>query len=294
MTKMASENSGDGAVQVTDLRIPSADFVLAGRLYRPAGRPAAAVVLNSATGVPQDYYRHFAHWLAKTRGMACLTYDYRDFERSATGPLRRSRATMADWALGDMPAARDEMRRQVPDVPLWVIGHSLGAMVMPSQDGIEDVVRMIGVASGLVHHSDHPWPYQALARMFWFGHVPAVVRMAGYLPGRWLGFGSDLPAGVYWQWRRWCTSRDAYDSEIGTVLPVPDWGRSGAQVDLFALEDDPVIPPQCVWRLAEKYRGGPVNRHLLKPGEHGLKNVGHLGAFARRNAALWPEIVPPG
>lgn len=287
-----AETESDEGIEIRDLRFPSGDFELAGRLFLPPGPPRAAVVLNSATGVPQDYYRHFARWLAEARGMACLTYDYRDFERSATEPLRRSRSTMADWALGDMPAARAEMRRRVPGAPLWVIGHSLGAMLMPSQEGIGDVARMIAVAGGLVHHTDHPWPYQALARMFWFGHVPAVVRMAGYLPGRWLGFGSDLPAGVYWQWRRWCTTREAYDPEIGTVLPVPDWARSGAPVDLFALADDPVIPPQCVWRLAAKYEGGPVSRHLLKPSEHGLKSVGHLGAFARRNAALWPVIVP--
>lgn len=33
---------------------------LVGRLYRPNQRPFAAVVLNSATGVPQTFYAHFA------------------------------------------------------------------------------------------------------------------------------------------------------------------------------------------------------------------------------------------
>ena len=59
---------------------------LVGRLYRPEGVVAAAAVLNSATGVPQGYYRHFARWLAAEDGIACLTYDYRDVGRSHSGP----------------------------------------------------------------------------------------------------------------------------------------------------------------------------------------------------------------
>ena len=265
---------------------------LRGTLFRPAGNPVAAVVLNSATGAPHGYYRHFARWLVTNRNMACLTYDYSDFGASATQHPRRSDATMADWALVDQPAARVAMRNLLPDVPIWVVGHSLGAMLMPLQDGIEDVQRMIGVASGLVHHTDHPWPYQMLARLFWFGHAPVLVWMLGYLPGRAIGFGSDLPAGVYWQWRRWCTTPDSYLPEMGQELPKADWTRSGAPVSLFAFSDDDTIPPKCVARLQEVYSTANTSCMTLKPSDFGLSNVGHLGAFARRSAALWPRLIP--
>ncbi|MFV0514088.1 MAG: alpha/beta fold hydrolase [Jhaorihella sp.] len=288
-TDLPERNAGERLI------IPAGQTELSGRLFLPAGAPVAAVVLNGATGVPQAYYRHFARWLAESRDMACLTYDYRDFGESAQGPARRSRATMTDWALVDQPAARAAMRQRLPGVPLWVIGHSLGAMLMPLQDGIEDIVRLIGVASGLVHHTDHPWPYQAFVRFFWFGPVPLVVRATGYLPGRRIGFGADLPAGVYWQWRRWCTAPDSYLPETGTTLPRPGWARSGAAVDLFAIGDDQMIPPACVWRLAPLFEGGRVRRHLVNPADFGLRKVGHLGLFQRRNAELWPLLVdrPP-
>lgn len=281
-------------VEVQEVSFPAGNKVLKGRLYLPAAAPVAAMVLNSATGVPQGYYKHFARWLARERGMACLTYDYSDFGDSATAHPRHSDATMAHWALVDQPAAREEMRRLLPGVPLQVLGHSLGAMLMPLQEGLEDVTRMIGVASGLVRHDDHPWPYQALARAFWFGHVPVLVRLMGYLPGRLIGFGENLPAGVYWQWRRWCTVRGSYLPETGKVLPTPDWSRSGAPVSLFAFSDDETIPPQCVERLGQVYGDDYLSFREIAPDEVGLQKIGHLGAFSRHASALWPELVPEG
>lgn len=278
-------------VAIRRLSFPAGEKTLQGTLFLPAEAPRAAVVLNPATGVAQRYYGHFANWLAAQRGIACLTYDYSDFGESASGDLRRSTATMSSWALVDQPAARAEMRRQLPGVPLWVIGHSLGAMMMPLQRDIEDIARMIGVASGIAYHRDHPWPYQALARMFWFGHAPLATWALGYLPGKRLGFGADLPPKVYWEWRRWCISLDFFFPELGDTLPEADWSRCPVPAELFAFSDDPTIPPPNVWRLKELYGPGRTRENLIVPAEHGLKSVGHLGAFAARNAALWPVLL---
>lgn len=289
-----SEAGQNASVREEALRFPSGNAMLSGRLYHPAGPAQAAVVLNGATGVPQRFYRYFARWLAAERQVACLTYDYRDFADSARGHPRQSDVTMADWALVDQPAARAEMRRHSAGVPLWVIGHSLGAMLMPLQDGLDDVARMIVVAGGLVHHHDHPWPYRALALAFWFGHVPLAVRALGYLPGRAVGFGADLPAGVYWQWRRWCTTRGSYLPETGTALPLPRWQDSEVPVDLFAMADDEVVPPAAVWRLADAFGDVPQQRTVVMPQDLGVQKIGHLGAFARSNATLWPHLLPQG
>ncbi|WP_170337155.1 alpha/beta hydrolase family protein [Ruegeria arenilitoris] len=275
---------------IEDFQFPAGSATLSARLFLPATEPDTVVVLNSATGVPRDYYRHFAQWLAVEQSIACLTYDYRDFGHSLSGRLQDSDVTMADWALVDMPAARAEMRRRFPDAKLWVIGHSVGGMLGPVQPEIEQIDRMICVCSGLVTVSDHPWPYRALAMLFWFGHAPLIVRLKGYLPGKLVGFGADLPPKVYWQWRKWCTAPQSYLPETGVTLPEADWSRSGAPVDVLTFEDDEMVPPEAVWRLADAY-GPAARRHLLKPGDFGLKGVGHIGAFARRNSAVWPRLI---
>ncbi|MGL6209485.1 MAG: alpha/beta hydrolase family protein [Paracoccaceae bacterium] len=262
---------------------------LMGRLVRPAGRPKAAIVLHGAVGVPMGYYRGFADWLAG-QGYACLTYDYRDFGASAQGPMRKARATLADWGIGDQPAALSALRKAVPGVPVWVIGHSLGGLMLGFNPGMAGVARVITVASGPVHLSDHPWPYRALAAFFWTG-VAAMVAVAGYLPGRLTGFGSDLPSGVYWQWRRWCTQRGNYLADAGHSVPMPDMGVVEAPMTVIAVADDPVVPQAAVWRLMALYPQAIKRQRVLRPAEFGLASIGHLGAFSRRNSVVWPQII---
>ncbi len=277
-------------VLTEDIRFPSGTAMLSGRLYLPVAAPDIVVVLNSATGVPQDYYQHFARWLAEEQRIACLTYDYRDFGKSLSGRLKDSRVTMSDWALIDIPAARAEMRRRFPSARQWTIGHSLGGMLEPLQSDVDQIDRMICVCSGLVTLSDHPWPYRGLAGIFWYGHAPFAVHVLGYLPGKAIGFGSDLPSKVYWQWRKWCTSPNSYLPEIGQSLPAATWPRAGGPVDLFAISDDQMVPENAVWRLAELY-GPDANRHVLEPKDFGLKSIGHIGVFARKNKAVWPRLI---
>jgi predicted alpha/beta hydrolase len=278
------------SVVTEDIQVPAGQGALAARLYAPLAQPEVVVVLNSATGVPRDYYRHFARWLASERGMACLTYDYSDFGQSLSRPMKTATATMADWTLIDMPAARAEMRRRFPNAQHWTIGHSIGGMLGPLQPDVERIDRMICVCSGLVTLADHPWPYRALAGLFWYGHAPVITRALGYLPGRMTGFGADLPASVYWQWRRWCTAPENYVPEIGKSLPELTWPKADGPVDLYTFDDDEMVPPPAVWRLAELYGPG-ARRHQIDPKDHGLKGIGHIGAFARRNAVIWPHLI---
>ena len=270
-------------------RAPGA--TLAGRLVRPRGRARAAVVLHGATGVPAGYYRAFADWLAAERDLAVLTYDYRDFAASARGPLNRSRATMADWGLRDQAAALATLGDLVPGVPRWVIGHSLGGLWLGFHPGMAGVERVVTVGSGLVHVSDHPFPFRLAARAFWHGPVPVLARALGYAPGHRLGFGADLPLGVYHDWRRWCLTPGFYLSDLGRRLPAPDTRLVTARMRIVAMADDAWVPPAAVWRLMALYPGAEKRQLVLRPADHGLARIGHLGAFHRSNSMVWPALV---
>ena len=75
------------------------------------------------------------------------------------------------------------------------------------------------------------------------------------------------------------------------TLPRPAWHRHGGAVDLIALTDDPVCPPVSTAKLASLYGVERTRFRLIDPARHDLRRVGHLGAFSRANAALWPEIL---
>ena len=262
---------------------------LVGQLYLPPHPAFAIVVLNGATGVPQRFYRHFARWLANERGLACLTYDYRDFGRSASGSLRASTAKMSDWAITDAEAARQAARKLIPETPIWLVGHSLGTMMIPAQDDISDVARIIGVSSGLVHVKDHPLSYRWLAYLFWYGLGPIATALSGYLPGRALRFGEDLPSGVYWQWRAWCTTHGFFQQKLGREPPDFRPDKLNAPIQFYSLKDDVMTTPECVQRLADLFK--TAHHTTIDPADHDLGKVGHLGLFTPANKALWPVIL---
>jgi len=263
---------------------------LSGRLYRPADAPKAVIVLHGATGVPQRFYRHFAAWLAE-QGYACLTYDYRDFGASAQGHLKRSNATMADWGIQDQSAAQRYLEATLPDTPLWVIGHSLGGLMVPFQEGASRISRLITVASGPVHLRDHPWPYRGFAAAFWYGPGAWATRALGYLPAKTLRMGPNLPAGVYWQWRRWCTTQGFYLGDVGRGLPVPDWKAFTGDMKVVAIMGDAMVPPASVWRGMQHYPAANKQQMTVHSKDYGLKDIGHIGAFAPQNAAIWPNLI---
>ena len=260
---------------------------LTGTLFRPAGRPRAAIVLHGATGVPARYYRHFAAWLAE-QGFACLTYDYRGTGASATRALRDETATLADWGLRDQPAAQRALEAAVDGVPLWAIGHSIGGVMVPFHEGASRLDRLVTVAAGPVHLSDHPLRWKALAHLLWHGHGLLATAALGYLPGSKLGLGTDLPAGVYWQWRRWCTTRGFYLRDIGVTLPMPDFRSFRGHLRAVAIADDGMVPPAAVWRLMQTYPEAWKSQAVIRPGS---KPIGHIAVFSPEHRAHWPAIL---
>lgn len=259
---------------------------LAGRLFAVTD-PGLAIILNAATAVPAGYYAAFARWLAEERHAAVLIWDYRDF--GASGQPRRSRATMTDWGVHDAAAARGWLAAQFPDLPLWVIGHSLGGLALPFQPGLAGISRVITVASGPVHLRDHPWPLRAGIATLWHGYGPLLTAGLGYFPGRQLILGADVPGPAFRQWRRWCT-RDGSCLSDPAMPPLASQALS-APVTLIGIADDGMVPAKAVWRLGEWMGQAPVSRRLLTPSEHGLQKIGHVAAFAPRNRALWPALI---
>lgn len=276
-----------------EITIESQNGQIAGRFFRaPVAR--AVAVLNPATGVAQAYYRHFAAWLAAEQGVSCLTYDYRGFGASADGPVGKVRLSMADWGIHDQQAARDWLMSlsDAENLPLWVIGHSLGGFMLGYQSGLERIARVIAVSSGPIHVSDHPWPYQASARFFWYVLGPVLVARTGYLPGKLSGLGADVPGPVFRQWKRWCTTRGFHHKDAS--LPAYDASALNAPLRSVVPSDDVMIPPDVVARLGGLYPQAMQTHVVLEPAQFGLGKVGHLAAFARRNSALWPAIMGAG
>ena len=274
-----------------ELEIRSEGALLRGRIFRPSGTPRAAMVVHGATGAPSGFYRAFAEWASAERDLAVLTYDYRDFAASARGPVRGSKATLAEWGRFDQGAALATLARMYPDTPLWVMGHSVGGLWLGWHAAMERVTRTVTVGSGLTHVTDHPLRTRWKARAFWSPPVRAMAALAGYLPGRMVGLGSDLPRGVYEDWRRWCLQPGWHLSDIGRSLPMPDPQRVKGHLRMIAVADDDLVPAAAVWRARALYPEAIKEQLVLRPADFGLRSIGHIPVFHRRNAMLWPAML---
>lgn len=282
------------ATQSIKLNLSADGADLVGTLRMPSGQPRAFVLIHGAVGVPQTFYDKFANWLAEAEGIANLTYDYRDFGESLQKPLRYSDATMAEWGTFDQPAALTFAIEQANQlgVPLWVVGHSFGGFMTGFHAEAHKIDRFIAVASGPVNWRDHPLSYAPLALLFWFVTGPFATTFSGYLPGKRIGLGADLPAGVFWQWRRWCLNKTFFLKDA-TVLRLSslDPSRLKCPLRTVSFTDDKIIPPRAVSRLKELYPDADVCDQVFAPRDFSQKKIGHFGAFSLKNKDIWRAII---
>ena len=279
------------AVRVRDVTIPVEDGVtLAGTLYAPAGAPKRAVLVSAATGVAQSYYASFANWLAVERQALVLTYDYRDSGASLRGHPRDSDAKLSDWGIPDQVAAFEFLARAAGDFPVEVVGNSLGGMFLAFYPEPERIARAVTVGAGPGNWLAHPLWFTPQILLFWWLIGPLATALLGYMPGKALGFGADIPSGVYWEWRRWCLDRRFYQTDYGTSLPYPRPERLTCPIRIVGVTDDMMITPETAARMANFYAHADVEHMVVSPEEGGAGSIGHLGLFHERNKALWPRV----
>lgn len=272
----------------TDVRFEARDgYPLAGTLHQPPGTVHATVLVNSATGVPRVFYHHFAQHLARN-GLATLIWDYRGIGDSAPPSLRGFEATKQDWGRHDMPGAFDWLAARFPDVPHTVLGHSVGGQLlglMPDSDRIDAVVT---VGCGFGYWGHVAGSYRFVVAGLWYVVIPVVTGVAGFMPGRRLGLGEDLPNGVAREWARWGKRPDYFSAELAAE---PGFHKLRAPWRAWLLSDDPVATRDNVAPLHALYKNARVQTEVLEPEMFGLDEIGHVGFFSRKRSVLWDRPV---
>lgn len=282
-----SDTRGSSSIALS-LEAPDG-YRLAADLVAPAEPPRAAVLIAPAMGVPRRYYAAFARFLA-SRGVASLALDYRGIGGSRATPLRALRATLTDWAELDLTAGADALARRFPHVPLRFVGHSVGGQLMGFvPDAPFDAAIFVGSQSGYWKH----WDGAARAGMavMWHAAIPSLVGALGYLPGRALGGGEDVPAGVARQWARWGRDPD-YLGVSARELDGAWFGRWNGRLRSYAIADDGYAPERSVRALAAMYPRADREVRVVRPRDVGASRIGHFGFFrASFEPTLWTEAA---
>jgi len=261
------------------------------RSWAPTAPARGNVVIGGAMGVRQDFYAAFAHWLAG-QGWRVTTFDYRGSGLSLPQgrSLRDVEADLFDWAR-DYEAVVDHAHDAAPGLPLFLLGHSLGAQLPGLLANQHKVSGMLSVAAGSGYWRENAPRLKRVVPYFWWVLVPLATRLCGYFPGRRLRKIGDLPKGVILQWRKWCL--DPKYSVGAEGEPVRQ-RYAGVRFPVLALSmaDDELMTLRGTHSLVELYENARREVHRIRPEDLAVRRIGHFGAFrSEQETRLWPRIA---
>lgn len=282
------------AVPPQALELIAADgYRLAARLWLASGPVEAVVVINPATAVKAEYYHRYAAFLAG-RGMAVLTYDYRGIGASRQGSLRRwKQITKLDWGRYDCDAVIRHARRAFPDRPIYLVGHSIGGLLLGLAPSAGQVSRALTVGAQYAYWPDYG-PGKSLMWLRWHLLMPVLTAICGYFPARHLGWHEDLPAGAAYEWaRRPASLEEAYGHHrLAGDDPLRYFPEMRGELLAVGLEDDPFGTPVALDRLLGYYRNARRHHVRIAPASIGSPAIGHFGYFnSRFRETLWQESL---
>jgi predicted alpha/beta hydrolase len=268
-------------------RIAAADaYPLAATLYYSdqLQLPQKVAIINCATGVKASYYARYARFLA-AHGYLAIAYDYRGIGASRPLSLRRLKASKSDWGSKDFEGIMQWVVKNFPDADIAVIGHSIGGVVPGFSASNGRIDRMLTVAAQFAYWRDYAARARYRMLLKWHVAMPLATALAGFFPGRRLGWLEDLPAGVAYEW-----------AFRGARLEPAGAGRLFPQLRCpllaYSISDDDFGTPAAVLRLLHHYRGAARTHVVVRPEELALTDIGHFAFFHERfSSSLWLESL---
>jgi predicted alpha/beta hydrolase len=264
--------------------------VLSATRFSPDKSNGKVVLINSATGVKQNYYHDFASFLSDA-GFTVYTYDYRGIGGSRPAKLRGFKASLKDWGVFDYQAMLQDIFRSHPHSGILVAGHSVGGQIVgfsPLTSKVDALV-MIGSQTPFWKNYKGFW-MQVKLFIFWFVTIPFFTRIAGYFPASKLGLFEDLPKDVAKQWARWARSENYIFGEF------PEMENKFSSLNrpalMISFSDDDLAPREAVIDLIQRYGKIRWDHWHFKPEDLMQNVIGHFGFFKKRmQDTLWKETL---
>lgn len=247
------------------------------------------VVIASATGVVQQFYKHFATYLQENN-ISVISFDYGGIGGSRPLSLRKFDTSAQKWANNDLETVIQYAREKYSDKKLTLIGHSIGGPLIgltPSAVEAENIV-FIAAPSGYYKF----WPFGERMKMLfmWRFIFPLFNKLLGYIPAKKLNVMEDLPGGMAMEWRKWCLSPEYLFEHIPENELYFD--KIKAPIYSFSTDNDKFATVISTDWITNKYSNAPSERIHLTPADYGVKKIGHFGYFQKRcSQKVWPELL---
>ncbi|WP_374663259.1 alpha/beta fold hydrolase [Acinetobacter sp.] len=262
-------------------------YPLSGLLYAPP-QPQASLVVSSATGVPQGFYRRFAEYAAQ-QGFQVLTFDYRGIGASAPRSLKGFRMSYLDWGRQDLSSAIDVLAQD--GLPIYMIGHSYGGQALGLTRNHHLVRAMHCYGTGAGWHGYMPPKEKFKVQVIWNIVFPPMVAVTGYLPWSKLNMGADLPIDVYRQWRRWCKNPTYFFADPEQHALKNLYAQVKTPIYAVAALDDDWALPASRQAFMQHYSNAPMQFIDMRASDYGMQAIGHMGYFRKGAEKIWDQAL---
>jgi len=277
------------------LSLTTQDGQLVGCQFFPAHKsgtpPIATLVIASAIGVPQGFYRRYAQYMNQ-QGFNCLTFDYRGTGDSAyQGDLNS--IAMTDWGAQDLEcvlAKARQLAEREGGEQIFLLGHSIGGQVSGLAQSSQHLKAAIFVASSAPYWKR--WNGRKKISMFITVYLLLPLFSLGrkVFPAKSVGLSSmNFPAVIAKTWAKWMKKKDyLFDKSLGYSLE--NYQQLNFPLLSLSFDDDTLAPEININWLMKFFPKCQVERRIIRAKEHGP--LGHMGFFRQKHQdTLWQDSV---
>jgi len=265
------------------------NYPIVATVFEPTISKQKLLLVNTATGVKQQTYYNFASFFAEN-GFTVITYDYRGISLSKPNHLKGFPASMKIWGNTDYKAITDYIKTQYPDHEKFLIGHSVGALILGMNADSKIFKKFCFVATQNTYHGHLPLKVQLMS---WFGfglYQPIITRLKGYFETRIVNLGESLPTGVSKDWR----TLIMHPKSVNKLLEqTPNHSAELTQEVLYLhMEDDDWITDKGMQKLMKEtfFNMKPTYR-TIRVKESTGEPIGHINFFRSKHQKLWNIVL---
>ncbi|HEY9029924.1 MAG TPA: alpha/beta fold hydrolase [Kangiella sp.] len=251
------------------------------------------IIIGSAFGVPQQYYKHVAHYFA-TQGVTCLTFDYRGIGQSKQGTMPAKDMLMEHWGQLDLEGVIQYVEKHYQPEELYYLGHSAGGQILGLAPSSHLFSKVILAATGVgAWRAWHGIQRYLLAAMWYFAMPGMMLFQRGdFFHSKMLG-PIPVPKHAVKQWVEWAKSED-YLFTPAHALDLSGYKKITAEIFALTISDDWYAPQSSRDALLAHYKNSHRETQYVMPSDIGLKKIGHFGAFRKKQEiiqGIWQPMV---
>jgi len=246
------------------------------------------IIVASATGVPQRFYRSFAEFLSH-HGYDVWTLDYRGIGLSKPETLVGFEVDYLDWARLDLTCLVDHVAGS--DGPIHLVGHSYGGHAIGLIERPDRIKSYVTFALGAGWSGWMPPLERVRVDFLWKVVGPILVSSKGYLAWSVFGMGEDLPRSVFQQWKRWASHPHYFFDDPSMKHIVPLYERVRAPILAINSLDDKWATPKSRDAFLKGFRNAKIQRLDINPRDLNLESIGHMNYFKPKAKALWEKAL---